>query len=208
MTRAAQDRTLVLLRHAKAEQVGPTDFERALSRRGLADGAAAGGWLAGLGVSPDLALVSAARRTVETWTAVADGAGWSLAATLDEGLYSAGPETALDLLRERGFAPEHPVGVALFVEEEGSRFGLACLGSRLATGATSWEQAEKLRDRDGVWFLDALAAAGERSPATDVADLDLPSRMAQVNAMLDVASPRMREALLVAFLDRLQRPVR
>ena len=32
--------------------------------------------------------------------------------------------------------------------------------------------------------------------------------MAEVNAMLDVASPAMREALLMAFLDRLQRPVR
>jgi hypothetical protein len=32
--------------------------------------------------------------------------------------------------------------------------------------------------------------------------------MAEVNAMLDVASPAMREALLVAFLDRLYRPVR
>ena len=39
-------------------------------------------------------------------------------------------------------------------------------------------------------------------------ELELPSRMAEVNAMLDVASPAMREALLVAFLDRLQRPVR
>ena len=36
----------------------------------------------------------------------------------------------------------------------------------------------------------------------------LPDRMAGVNAMLDVASPAMREALLVAFLDRLSRPVR
>jgi sphinganine-1-phosphate aldolase len=27
-----------------------------------------------------------------------------------------------------------------------------------------------------------------------------------VNAMLDVASPAMREALLIAFLDRLTRP--
>ena len=35
-----------------------------------------------------------------------------------------------------------------------------------------------------------------------------PTRMAEVNAMLDLASPAMREALLVAFLDRLQRPVR
>jgi sphinganine-1-phosphate aldolase len=39
-------------------------------------------------------------------------------------------------------------------------------------------------------------------------DLALPDRMAEVNAMLDLASPRMREALLVAFLDRLQRPSR
>lgn len=39
-------------------------------------------------------------------------------------------------------------------------------------------------------------------------DLALPDTMAEVNAMLDLASPRMREALLVAFLDRLQRPVR
>jgi len=32
--------------------------------------------------------------------------------------------------------------------------------------------------------------------------------MAGVNALLDVASPAMREALLVAFLDRLSRPNR
>ncbi len=38
--------------------------------------------------------------------------------------------------------------------------------------------------------------------------LERPGRMAEVNAMLDVASPAMREALLVAFLDRLQRPAR
>jgi hypothetical protein len=35
-----------------------------------------------------------------------------------------------------------------------------------------------------------------------------PVRMAPVNALLDLASPAMREALLVAFLDRLQRPIR
>lgn len=38
--------------------------------------------------------------------------------------------------------------------------------------------------------------------------LAVPARVAPVNAMLDLASPRMREALLVAFLDRLQRPHR
>jgi glutamate/tyrosine decarboxylase-like PLP-dependent enzyme len=55
-------------------------------------------------------------------------------------------------------------------------------------------------DFDGL-----LAAAGL---AGDGAGLDLPDRMAPVNALLDLASPAMREALLVAFLDRLQRPIR
>lgn len=85
---------------------------------------------------------------------------------------------AIDVLRDRGFTPVKPIGVALFREEEGSRFGLACLGSRLATGATTWEQATRLRDRDGVWFLDALEAGGTRpDPEGDLTWLDLPSRM-------------------------------
>jgi hypothetical protein len=37
-------------------------------------------------------------------------------------------------------------------------------------------------------------------------DLALPDRMAPVNALLDVAPPPLREALLLAFLDRLSRP--
>ena len=36
----------------------------------------------------------------------------------------------------------------------------------------------------------------------------LPDRMAEINALLDLAAPALREALLVAFLDRLTRPVR
>ncbi len=61
--------------------------------------------------------------------------------------------------------------------------------------------------------FDGLLAASGLVGASDVGlalapGLELPSRMAEVNAMLDLASPAMREALLVAFLDRLQRPVR
>lgn len=67
---------------------------------------------------------------------------------------------AVDALRERGWTPRRRVGVSVFVEEEGSRFGLACLGSRLATGTTSAAQAARLRDRDGVRFDEAMAAAG------------------------------------------------
>jgi beta-ureidopropionase / N-carbamoyl-L-amino-acid hydrolase len=67
---------------------------------------------------------------------------------------------AIDLLRERGFVPTKPLGVSVFAEEEGSRFGLACLGSRLATGGMEWTAARELRDRDGVFLPDALGAAG------------------------------------------------
>ena len=61
-----------------------------------------------------------------------------------------------------------------------------------------------LSDED---FDGLLAASGLVGASAD-GDLELPTRMAEVNAMLDAASPAMREALLVAFLDRLQRPVR
>ncbi len=67
---------------------------------------------------------------------------------------------AVDLLRQRGVVPRRPVAVAVFAEEEGSRFGLACLGSRLAAGVMSPEAAAELRDRTGVPLLDAMADAG------------------------------------------------
>ena len=56
--------------------------------------------------------------------------------------------------------------------------------------------------------FDGLLAASGLVGASADGDLELPTRMAEVNAMLDVASPAMREALLKAFLDRLQRPSR
>ena len=99
-TRHVSDsKTLVVMRHAKAEQSGPSDYERQLSDRGTVDAAEAGTWLAARDVVPDQALVSAAVRTQQTWEAVADGAGWDLEGTLEESLYEAGPESALDLVR-------------------------------------------------------------------------------------------------------------
>lgn len=87
------------MRHSKAEQAGPTDFERQLSPRGRADAQAAGEWLGGQGLTATCALVSAATRTQQTWSAVARGAGWELDPVFDRGLYAADPDTALDLLR-------------------------------------------------------------------------------------------------------------
>lgn len=64
---------LILMRHGKAEQHAASggDFERALAPRGQNDATLMGKVLAKAGLSPDLALVSSARRTRETWEAVA-----------------------------------------------------------------------------------------------------------------------------------------
>ncbi len=56
--------------------------------------------------------------------------------------------------------PARPVVVGVFADEEGSRFGLACLGSRLATGATTRQAAAELRDPDGVFLPDAMMTSG------------------------------------------------
>ena len=83
---------------------------------------------------------------------------------------------AVDVLRSRGFVPARPIGVSVFVEEEGSRFGLACLGSRLAAGAVAWPDARALRVRDGVSFEAALSAADLGAAAYE--PWDLPSTVA------------------------------
>jgi len=67
---------------------------------------------------------------------------------------------ALDVLVGRGIAPARPLALAVFPEEEGSRFGLACLGSRLATGASDPATVHALRDADGIGYDDAARAAG------------------------------------------------
>jgi N-carbamoyl-L-amino-acid hydrolase len=70
---------------------------------------------------------------------------------------------AVDALRSRGFVPSRPIGVVNFADEEGARFGVACAGSRLLTGALAAERALALRDADGVTMASALRTAG-RSP--------------------------------------------
>ncbi len=102
--------------------------------------------------------------------------GSHLDSVLDGGAYD-GPLgvvsalAAVDVLRDRGFQPARPIGLGVFVEEEGSRFGRACLGSRLVTGATTWEQAKELRDRDGAYLADAVAASG-LDPSRGLLSLD------------------------------------
>jgi N-carbamoyl-L-amino-acid hydrolase len=87
---------------------------------------------------------------------------------------------AVDALRSRGFLPSRPIGVVNFADEEGARFGIACAGSRLLTGALAPERALGLRDNDGVTMAEALRAAGRRDPAPD------PEAISRVGAFVEL----------------------
>lgn len=67
---------------------------------------------------------------------------------------------AVDILKARITAPTRPLAVVVFPEEEGSRFGVACLGSRLMTGAIDPDKARNLTDPDGNTFADVARANG------------------------------------------------
>lgn len=84
---------LILLRHgdAKRDSESGDDFDRQLSDRGREESARMGETLAELGLVPDLALVSAAARTRETWTALAEAFPQARVKFEDE-LYLAEPE--------------------------------------------------------------------------------------------------------------------
>lgn len=67
---------------------------------------------------------------------------------------------AVDGLQRRDLVPARPLGIAVFPEEEGSRFGVACLGSRLLTGGIDADRAAGLRDEQGTTLAEAVAGAG------------------------------------------------
>jgi beta-ureidopropionase / N-carbamoyl-L-amino-acid hydrolase len=67
---------------------------------------------------------------------------------------------AVESLRGNGFVPTRPLAVVNMCEEEGARFGLACLGSRLLTGAVEPDRALALRDNDGIDLAEAMRHAG------------------------------------------------
>ena len=83
---------------------------------------------------------------------------------------------AIDQLRAGGFEPGRPIGVVNFVDEEGARFGVSCIGSRVITGALHPDSARALRDADGVDMAAAIRAAG-REPEQLGADPEAVGRI-------------------------------
>ena len=119
---------LILMRHGKAEQHAASggDFERALAPRGHNDAALMGKVLAKADLSPDLALVSSARRTRETWEATSPAFAGARS-ELRRDLYHAEAQDVLAAIREE--APDS--GTVMVV---GHNPGLHELALRLAMG--------------------------------------------------------------------------
>ncbi|TCW21131.1 allantoate amidohydrolase [Dietzia cinnamea] len=67
---------------------------------------------------------------------------------------------AVDRLVARGVRPRRALALTVFPEEEGSRFGRACLGSLLLTGAMDPAVAAGLSDDDGVTFAELCRSNG------------------------------------------------
>ncbi|MFE7575006.1 allantoate amidohydrolase [Streptomyces sp. NPDC057521] len=89
---------------------------------------------------------------------------------------------ALDELRRRGVEFTKPLVITNFGDEEGARFGLACVGSRLAAGQLTVEAAHQLRDADGVTLPQAMAAAGHDPDAIGPD----PERLARIGAFVEL----------------------
>lgn len=89
---------------------------------------------------------------------------------------------ALDELRRRGAEFTRPLAITNFGDEEGARFGLACVGSRLTAGQLTVEAAHRLRDADGVTLPQAMAAAGHDPDAIGPD----PERLARIGAFVEL----------------------
>ena len=85
-------------------------------------------------------------------------------------------------LKRRGVQPRRPLAVTCFTDEEGGRFGVACIGSRLAAGVLTPEKARALHDSDGITLDEALRQAG-RDPGALGAETD---RLARIGAFVEL----------------------
>ena len=135
------ERTLLLLRHAKAEHgQGTPDHDRELAPRGRVDSRAVGRWLSDplRALASDLVICSTSERTRQTLAGLVAG-GVSVSEVLfDERVYDASATGLLDVLLE---VPDSVMTVLMI----GHAPGIPMLASALAlNGAGSTDALERL----------------------------------------------------------------
>ncbi|WP_333770076.1 SixA phosphatase family protein [Streptomyces sp. IBSBF 2435] len=129
---ADSPRTVVLLRHAKADWPAVPDHERPLADRGRLDAPMAGRRLADDGIAPDLVLCSTSVRTRETWKLAAHELPHRPRTVYEERLYDASLGKLLALLNE---TPDD-IGSLLLVAHNPGMHALAEALSGSAQGDT------------------------------------------------------------------------
>ena len=162
---------LILLRHGKAERANVGgDFERGLTERGRSDAALMGRVLAQAGLVPDLALVSAAKRTRQTWQAT--GAVFPQAvAEIQPRLYGASGEQIAQAVEDAAdqastvIVVGHNPGLHSFALQllghggAGDRARLAA-GFPTATAAAFTFDAQGRASYDGVFYAKDYGGGG------------------------------------------------
>ena len=147
MTTPTAQRSLLLLRHAKAEQTqGRPDHDRELAPRGRDDARLVGRWLGdpSRAVTPDLVICSTSERTRQTLEGLVAGGASVGEVRFDERIYDASSASLLDVLLEVqdsidsvlliGHAPGVPMlAAALAMDDAGSTEALERLSTSFPT---------------------------------------------------------------------------
>jgi phosphohistidine phosphatase len=155
---------LLLLRHAEAVPAAGGDMDRRLTPDGRIAAWRMGAYLKASGEKPDLALVSPARRTIETLDEVEGALGLRLSRVVAAPLYQASMKTLVALIAETpatvrdlliighnpGFAETANAlskrGAAADLARLRTRFPAPCLAV-IAFEATDWRKACRERGR-------------------------------------------------------------
>ncbi|MEN3120864.1 MULTISPECIES: histidine phosphatase family protein [Janibacter] len=149
MTTSAEDRTLILLRHAEPEpgRAGQDDRERPLSEPGRAQAQEVGRWLRERGLGCDEVMCSPALRTRETMQEVAEAGCSEAEVRIEHRLYNADAEDVLSVVREStddasvllviGHAPGLPAAASLLADGEGRAHAHECLGQGFPPAAAA-----------------------------------------------------------------------
>lgn len=149
------DKTLIILRHAKADwPVGVPDHDRPLASRGEREAPTAGRWLVEQGIIPESIVTSSAVRTRQTTTWVCSELGEKAPTPyLDERLYDATAAAALAVINET----EEQVRTAMVV---GHMPWVQELGMRLASVDSDEESVMSMAERYPTLGLQVFRVQG------------------------------------------------
>lgn len=149
MTTSAEDRTLILLRHAEPEpgRAGQDDRERQLTERGRADAQDLGRWLREKGLGCDEVMCSPAQRTRETMHELAAAGCPEAEVQIEHRLYNGDADDVLSVIRGStndasvllviGHAPGLPAAVSLLADGEGDEEAHERLSGGFPPGAAA-----------------------------------------------------------------------